>query len=167
MAAAVETMYDVAAWFMDRALNDNEYLQPMKMHRLLYLSQAYFGLAYHGRKLAPGEFVADETGPIEPHVYRAFESGRPAFYLNTQFPGVVQNFLDSIWRRFGSYSAERLNELTQKTEAYKSGLKKGRRGVISYEEMIESFRKKKETPALDQVIKPKLLKSHKGRAVEA
>ncbi|SCA54955.1 Uncharacterized phage-associated protein [Candidatus Terasakiella magnetica] len=167
MAAAVETMYDVAAWFMDHALNDNEYLQPMKMHRLLFLSQSYFALAYHGKKLAPCTFVADDMGPIEPHVFRAFEQGRPSFYLNTTMPPYVDEFLDGIWRRFGSFSADKLNDITTRTPAFKKAIKKGKRTEIPFKEMVLSFNKSKTAPGVDKVLKPKVVRTHQGRAVEA
>ena len=37
-APVCDSTFDVVFWFMDRALNDKEYLQPGKMHRLLYLA---------------------------------------------------------------------------------------------------------------------------------
>ena len=40
MPAAVDSAFELAFWFCDRALNDGEYLQPIKMHYLMYLSQA-------------------------------------------------------------------------------------------------------------------------------
>jgi uncharacterized phage-associated protein len=166
MAAAVETMYDVAAWFMDHALNDNEYLQPMKMHRLLFLSQSYFAIAYHGRKLAPGVFVADDMGPIEPHIFRAFEQGRPSFYLNTNLPAPIETFLESIWRRFGSYSADKLSDITKKTPAYQKAIQKGRRTEIEFKDMVLSFKKSKEAPSVDKVLKPRVLRSQSGRPVQ-
>lgn len=166
MQAAVDTMFDVAAWFMDHALNDNEYLQPMKMHRLLFLSQAYFGIAYHGRKLAPGTFVADEMGPIEPHVFRAFEQGRPSFYLNTTLPGPVETFLEGIWRRFGSYSADKLTDITKKTPAYQKAISKGKRAEIPFDHMMKSFQKSKDAPTVDKVMKPRILKAQDGRPVQ-
>ncbi|WP_417782473.1 Panacea domain-containing protein [Terasakiella pusilla] len=166
MTAAVETMFDVAAWFMDHALNNNEYLQPMKMHRLLFLSQSYFAVAYKGRKLAPGVFVADDTGPLEPHVFRAFEQGRPNFYLNTTMPGPVETFLEGIWRRFGSYSADKLAEICKKTPAFQQALSKGRRTEISHKLMIQSFTKSKDAPSIDKVLKPRILRSQDGRPVQ-
>lgn len=166
MPAAVETMFDVAAWFMDHALNDNEYLQPMKMHRLLYLSQAYFGIAYHGRKLAPACFIADDTGPIEPHVFRAFEQGRPSFYLNPNLPGPVESFLEGIWRRFGSYSADKLADITKKSTAFQLARKKGKRAEISFAAMVKSFGQTKADNTIDKVIKPKILRSQDGKPVK-
>jgi uncharacterized phage-associated protein len=166
MAAAVDTMYDVAAWFMDHALNDNEYLQPMKMHRLLFLSQSYFAIAYHGRKLAPATFIADESGPIEPHVFRAFEQGRPSFYLNTDLPGPVASFLEGIWRRFGSHSADKLADITKKTPAYQKAFHKGRKTEIPFKDMVNSFKKSKEAPSVEKVLKPRVLRSQDGRPVQ-
>ncbi|MDV7338790.1 hypothetical protein RYZ26_04235 [Terasakiella sp. A23] len=166
MAAAVETMYDVAAWFMDHALNNNEYLQPMKMHRLLFLSQSYFGVAYHGRKLAPGTFIADDMGPIEPHVFRAFEQGRPSFYLNTDMPGPVETFLEGIWRKFGSFSANKLGDICKKNPAYQQAISKGKRTEISHKLMIKSLTKSKEAPGVDKVLKPRVLRSQDGRPVQ-
>ena len=99
---AVESSFDVAYWFIDRALNENEYLQPQKLHRLMFLSQAYFAVAYRGRLLMPAVFVADEFGPTEPNVFRACAIQRPAIETK-RLPEIVTHFLDSIWRRFGQH----------------------------------------------------------------
>ncbi len=40
MPAAVESAFDVAFWFADVALNENEYLQPQKLHRLMFWPRA-------------------------------------------------------------------------------------------------------------------------------
>ena len=65
----LNTVFDAAFRFIDLALNDNEYLQPQKLHRLLYLAQAYYGANYHGNMLMPAIFVAEEFGPVEPNLY--------------------------------------------------------------------------------------------------
>jgi len=66
MAAEVNNAFDVAFFFADTALAENEYLQPQKLQGLLFLSQAYFAVAFEGRKLMPAVFVADERRPLEP-----------------------------------------------------------------------------------------------------
>ena len=53
MSPAVDSTLDVVFWFIDRGMADREYLQPQKLHRLLYLAQAYFAIANYGRKLMP------------------------------------------------------------------------------------------------------------------
>ena len=75
MPAAVDSAFELAFWFCDRALNDNEYLQPIKLHYLMFLAQAYYATAYQGKKLIPAIFVAEEVGPIEPSVFRAWSLG--------------------------------------------------------------------------------------------
>ena len=103
--------FDVAFWFADTALNNNEYLQPQKLHRLLFLSQAYFSVAYGGRKLMPAVFIAEEGGPVEPKMYKAFSKGRPDVDAELFLPQEVESFLESIWRRFGHHSPEIISRI--------------------------------------------------------
>jgi len=165
MPAAVDSTFDVAFWFSDTALDRNEYLQPQKLHRLLFLSQGYFAVAFNGRKLMPAVFVAEEMGPIEPNIYRAFTRGRPSIDVEMFLPMEVETFLDNIWRRFGQISAERLTEMSKNSLAYRQARKRGRRAEISLESMRLSFTRADETPALDQVVRPKIMRSQTGQPV--
>ena len=119
--AAVQSSFDVAYWFVDRALNDNEYIQPQKLHRLMFLSQAYFAVAYDGRPLMPAVFVADQFGPIEPNVFRACSIQRPPIET-VPLSEAVSQFLDSVWRRFGSQSANSLSTLVNGHPPYRDAL---------------------------------------------
>jgi len=166
MPAAVDSVFELAFWFCDRALNDNEYLQPIKLQYLMFLSQAYYATAYNGKKLVPAVFVADEVGPIEPSAFRAWEQGRPKFERKVNIPEDAAAFADSVWRRFGHHSAEHLSKLCRKTPAYVIALKRGRRAEIKLEELVASFSKSQNSPDVNQVVKPKIMRSHKGRAVE-
>ena len=81
---AVDSSFEVAFWFLDRAIEDGEYLQPQKLHRLLYLAQAYFGVLQNGLKLMPGmpvesfikteerTFVSYLTKPLQDHIAKAW-----------------------------------------------------------------------------------------------
>lgn len=157
MAFAVDTTFDVAFWFADTALNQNEYLAPQKMQRLLYLAQAYYAVAHRGKKLMPAIFVADEMGPIEPTIYRAFMKGRPDVEVDIFLPEQVEKFLDGIWKKFGHLSVERLNRLINDNNAYGLALRKGRRTEIPLDAMRSSFqsasnKKKKELPGSGKKI---------------
>ncbi|MBT4219589.1 MAG: hypothetical protein HOK06_08460 [Rhodospirillaceae bacterium] len=165
MTSAVESAFDVALWFADTALEQNEYLQPQKLHRLLFLSQAYYSIAYNSQRLMPAVFIAEEMGPIEPNVYKAFHKGRPNIDAELFLPEEVENFLDNLWRRFGHHSPERLTTLCKDTMAFKQAMKKGRRTEIPLRAMQLSFARAEETPSLQQVIKPKLMRSQTGRPV--
>jgi uncharacterized phage-associated protein len=166
MVSPTETAIDVAFWFSDHALNQNEYLQPQKLQRLLFLAQAYYAVAYEGRTLMPAVFVADDMGPIEPNVYKIFSKGRPDIDPDLFLPMEVEEFLDAVWRRFGHHSAEHLTRLTKRTKAYQSAFKKGRRTEISLDAMRLSFVRSAETPDVDNVVKPKMMRSQDGKAVE-
>ena len=111
MPADVNTAFDVAFYLEDIALNDHEYLQPIKLQRLLFLAQAYYAVAFKGRKLMPAVFVADELGPIEPNIYMAFSKGRPDVDVDLFMPPEVTSFLDNIWRKFGSFTVDKLTEI--------------------------------------------------------
>jgi len=165
MPAAVDSAFDVAFWFTDTALNSNEYLQPQKLHRLMFVAQAYFAVLNKGRKLMPSVFVASEMGPIEPNVYAAFSKGRPDMEVNLFLPEDVEEFLDTIWRRFGHYSADRLTQMTKATAAYKKARKLGLRAEITLESMRTAFTRGEDTPAVGQVFRPKVMRSHTGKPV--
>ncbi|MCK5777914.1 MAG: hypothetical protein KAH11_03925 [Rhodospirillales bacterium] len=166
MPADVSNAFDVAFWFADTALNENEYLQPQKLQRLLFLSQAYYSIIHKGRKLMPAVFVADEIGPMEPNVHMAFSRGRPDIDAELFLPFEVEDFLSGIWRRFGHMSMERLDTITKETSAYKNAIKRGPRAEMTLKEMSVSFLESREAPAPSQVAKKKIFRTQSGRPVE-
>lgn len=144
MTFAVNSTFDVAIWFADQALNENEYLQPQKMHRLLYLAQAFYAIAYDGSKLMPAVFVADEQGPMEPTVYHAFSRGRPDVDVELFLPTDIEMFLASIWRRFGHLKPDQLSRITTSNTAYSIALRKGNRTEIELDTMVMAFKAESE-----------------------
>lgn len=165
MPADVENAFDIAFWFADTALNENEYLQPQKLQRLMFIAQAYYTVAFNGRKLMPAVFVADELGPVEPNIYLAFSKGRPEVDARMFLPHDVETFLDGIWRRFGHHSTERLNNMVKETSAYKQAYKRGPRAEILLDEMRLSFARAEKTPGVAQVVKPKIFRTPTGKPV--
>ena len=164
MPAVLNNAFDVSIFFDDMALKEDTYLPPQKLQRLLFLSQAYYVVAYD-RKLMPAIFIADELGPVEPNVYLAFSKGRPEFDVDLFLPFEIQSFLESIWQHFGTYSVERLGKITNKTSAYKNARKRGDRAEITLIEMKSSFKKDDEAPNVELLIKPKMMRTQSGRAV--
>lgn len=165
MPAAVKSAFDVAFWFLDTALEVNEFLQPQKLHRLLFLAQAYYVVAYEGKRMMPAVFVADEMGPIEPNVYAAFSNGRPNVEPELFLPPDVEQVLASVWRRFGDKSSDRLTHLTKETLAYRHAFRRGNRAEIPLDEIHRSFARGAEAPAAEQVIRPKVMRTQSGRTV--
>jgi uncharacterized phage-associated protein len=165
MLAEVENAFDVAFWFADTALNENEYLQPQKLQRLLFISQANYSVKFDGGILMPAFFVADEMGPLEPNIYMAFSRGRPEIDARLFLPNDVENFLDEIWKQFGQYSTDQLNKITKGTLAYKEAFKKGHRSEITLDAMRISFSRSQNISKVEQTDNPKILKTQSGRPV--
>jgi len=170
MTFATNSTFDVAFWFSDQALNENEYLQPQKLHRLLYLAQAFYAIAYNGKKLMPAVFVADDMGPIEPTVFQAFSKGRPDVDVEIFLSADIELFLTSIWRRFGHLKSEQLGKVTNKNAAYSLALRKGRRTEILLNAMVSTFKAETEKKAPDptQTAHPdgRVLRTQDGSSVK-
>lgn len=165
MPADVDNAFDVAFWFTDTALNENEYLQPQKLQQLLFIAQANYTVFSDGRRLMPAFFVADEIGPLEPNIYTAFSKGQPDIDARLFLPHEVENFLDKIWQKFGQYSSDQLNKITKGTIAYKQAFKYGHRSEITLDAMRSSFSQPQNTLGLNQAVNPKILMTQTGRPV--
>lgn len=172
---AVDSSFEVAFWFLDRAIEDGEYLQPQKLQRLLYLAQAYFGVLQNGLKLMPATFVAREEGPVEPTIFKALARGRPAVDLSP-IDEVPRHVLDSVWRQFGAHSVDYLDKLIRRHPPFADALAAGVSTEITLESMIEFYgtqgtgRKSvqveaKDAPSASKVLRPKVMRNHSGKPV--
>ena len=155
----VESTFDVALWFQDRARREDTYLQAQKLQRLLYLAQGYYSAMNYGRKLMPAIFVAQEMGPIEPNIYRVFEAGRPGM-PSTQPPPVVENFLELMWRRFSHHTTEHLTSIIKSHDVYRTAFEQGPGEEITFEAIIEFFSDK------ERKDPPKSVRTADGRTVK-
>ncbi|CAA7618154.1 type II toxin-antitoxin system antitoxin SocA domain-containing protein [Magnetospirillum sp. UT-4] len=169
MAFAVKSCLDVVIWLTDRALNDREYLQPQKLHRLLFLAQAYYSVAYPGRKLMPATFVVDALGPVEPTVFHAFAYGRPPMLEGNTLNDQVVAFLDGIWRRFGNFSADSLTRKLAEHPAVAAAMAKGPNEEIPLDAMIKFYAGEAAArhgmPNAADVARPRVMRSQTGRPV--
>lgn len=168
MTPAVDSTLDVVSWFIDRAMGDREYLQPQKLHRLLYLAQAYYAVANYGRKLMPATFVADEFGPIEPTIFRLYENGRPMIQPRP-ITEQVEHFLDSVWRRFGAHTTDHLTRSIAGHPPYVKAWRKAPRTEITLEAMVEFYGAARDAnagaPAVTQVMRPRVMRAQSGKPV--
>ncbi len=165
MPADVNSAFDIAFWYSEMALDENVPLQPLKLQRLLFISQAYYTVAYPKRKLMPAIFVADEQGPVEPNVYMAFSNGRPDMDVELFLPQDVEAFLRSIWGRFSQYDMARLDEITNETLAFRQAHERGNRSEITLKSMCQSFARNETTHDVRSVIKPKIMRTQSGKPV--
>ncbi len=171
-----DSAFDVAFWLLDRALDDNEYLNPRKLHRLMYLAQAYFAVANAGHLLMPATFVADADGPQEPTLFRAFAYSRPRIDLQP-IPDSGRTLLDSIWRRFGAHSTDHLTKALKRHPPYADAYRTAPRSVITVEALVTFYGRKPDkregigalttsgAPHIEQVLRPRVMRSQSGRPV--
>ena len=155
----VESTFDVALWFQDRARREDTYLQAQKLQRLLYLAQGYYSAMNYGRKLMPAVFVAQEMGPIEPNIFRVFEAGLPSMEM-TAPPPVVENFLELMWRRFSHHTTEYLTTVIKSHDVYVNAFERGAGEEIEFEAIIEYFSNK------EQKSPPESVRTADGRTVK-
>ncbi len=182
---AVESSFEAAFWFYERALTDVEHLQPQKLQRLLFLAQAYYGVAHDGAKLMPGVFVAAPEGPLEPTLFRAFSRGKPALDL-TPIDEPARHLMDSVWRQFGALSADKLTKLVKRHPPYIEAYAAAPMTEIELPVMVAFYgdqglvrRKSAEpspfesqtsgaeldAPSLERVLRPKVALNHDGKPV--
>ena len=74
--------------------------------------------------------------------------------LSTVYGGALATTQLKFYQRF----ADRM-------PAYRAALKRGRHAEIYFDEMRDDFTKVHDMPEVKQVVKPKVVHSHKGRAV--
>jgi len=170
MPFAVKSTLDVVFWFNDQALNDKEYLQPQKLHRLLYLAQGYYSVAYRGHKLMPATFVVDEFGPVEPTIFHVFAYGRPHMIEPNAINATVSHFLESVWRRFGASTADQITKRVVQHLPVADAMAKGPGEEIPFKAMFdyyssEAAAKKGGAPGVAEVIRPRVLRSPTGKPV--
>lgn len=153
---ATESCFDVALWFVERARFEDSYLQAQKLQRLLWLAQGHYAATYHGRKLMPATFVAKETGPVEPNVFRAFELGRPEM-PDIEPPPEVVDFLQRLWGRFGHHSTDHLSKIVRGHRIYVLALNMGEGTEIPFEDIAKYF------AAQRKVKRETVIRSEDGR----
>lgn len=139
-ATAANSTFDIALWFVERARSEDSYLQAQKLQRMLWLAQGQYAKTYHGRKLMPAVFVAQEVGPVEPNIFRAFELGRPHMPDAVLMPE-VEDFLIRLWGRFGHHETEHLNTVVRGHEVFRKALREGEGEEIPFAEIAKFFQR--------------------------
>lgn len=164
---SVESVFDAAEWFLDTALNDGEYLQPMKMQYLMFLAQGYYAALTQGKRFIPAVFLATERGPVEPNSYRVYGSNRPVLSPR-KMDRVTASFLKTIWARFGAYSSDYIYSLISSHAPYAEAFAAGDKTEISLAAMTEFYAGRAEK---DERLKraefgtTRILRSQTGKAV--
>ncbi|HYD32576.1 MAG TPA: hypothetical protein VEB64_17165, partial [Azospirillaceae bacterium] len=106
---------------------------------------------------------------LEPTLFRALEQGRPLSMEPRPIPPSIEDFLDSVWRRFGAHSADHLSRQLKAHPPYRDAWEKAPRAEIPLSAMRAFYgtrtSARQGAPELDNVLRPKVMRSHTGRPV--
>jgi len=161
--AATKSSLDIAYWFFDKAQKTGEYLEADKLQHMLFLSQAYFSVAYDEEQLMPSVFVTTEDGFAEPQLVKIFANGRP-YMQSEKLADRVDEFLTDIWTKYGRFTSKELSETIKQTEIYKTAISNGNNSIIDYLRIIEYY-KKDEKKASSSLDTKKILFTQTGKPV--
>ncbi|HSV29910.1 MAG TPA: hypothetical protein VLL76_10135, partial [Candidatus Omnitrophota bacterium] len=83
--------------------------------------------------------------------------------------GDVKHFLDSIWRRFGQYSTDQLTKRVAEHSPVAEAMAKGPGEEIAFDVMVKFYSSeaaaRKGAPSVDNVVRPRVLRSQTGKPV--
>ncbi len=99
-------------------------LTQMHLHKLLYYAQGW-SLASRGQRLFDEPIQAWVHGPVVPSVYPVFADydSSPIAPHEARDAGITDEdraFVETVWRRYGRYSAWRLREMTHSEAPWQS-----------------------------------------------
>ena len=136
----VPTTLNVANWIFRLAYLENIHVQPMKLHRLLYLTQAHFAALNGGRAFMPAQFVATKKGPIEPNLYQIMVDGLPKLDPPPKAPSDdAIAFMEVVWRKYGHHRADHLLKVISRDEAFFRTMQAYPGGVIPLEMITKEY----------------------------
>lgn len=168
LTPAMSTTLNLCVWLHYRAGLDGDILQPMKLQRLLYLSQAIYAAKTGGRRLVPATFLATDRGPIEPNIYQLYEHGAPT--VGARRPGEeLENFLEVIWRKYGHHNPDHLLRVISRDSAFYDTLQRFPSGEITIDAMATEYQKNTEGKRVEinnYSQDGKMLKNWKPRQVD-
>lgn len=115
---------DIADWFINRVDRDaGDTITHLKLQKLLYFAQAWY-LANTGEELFAEDFQAWAHGPVVRRIYDRFSEQRwspiDPVEADPKFDERTFGFLEQVYRKYGQYTAKRLERLTHEHDPWKN-----------------------------------------------
>lgn len=158
---ATNSAIDVAYWFFTRSDNDHVFLENEKLYHLIFAAQVNYAQKFNRELLVPSLFVCDELGFTEPNLYKMFSLGRP-FMAKVKFSDQVEDFLETMWQKYGKLSLSDFTSLVKNSSAYKENFVDGEKHVISVDSILDKF---KTTTTKTKTQRKKMLISQNGPVI--
>lgn len=116
-------IYEVAKYFLKK-----EPMSHKKLQKLCYYAQAWY-YANYGCPLMPNSFEAWIHGPVSPELYSVYRDWgwlpiRQDENIQPQIPNnSIKNFLDLVFKTYGPYSGDQLENFTHQEEPWQKARK--------------------------------------------
>ena len=127
--------FDVALWFHQRAIREDERIGVDRLHWLVFMSQLLFAERYNGQMLIPCYFVVRKQAPIEPHVDAIFSRGHPVLGASN-LPMEATLFLEDIWLQRSNICSQGVLAALRGNPAFQQVLATGEGSTISFETLL-------------------------------
>jgi uncharacterized phage-associated protein len=121
-------IFDVANFFIDKAIRFNIGLTHMKLQKLVYYAQAWY-LAWYSKPLFSEDFVAWQYGPVCPELYEKYSIYKSNLitivdpnYNDGVFYKKELDALENVWQNYGEYDAYYLSEMTHREDPWKNSV---------------------------------------------
>ena len=108
---------DVANWFINKGVEEDGPIDPMKLQKLIFLSHGW-SLGVRSEPLIKTHFKAWKFGPVLPKLYKryqAFGMDQIKGTSNNNYKKLDKNIvdvLDFIWKRYRTFTSIELSNLT-------------------------------------------------------
>jgi uncharacterized phage-associated protein len=97
---AEHSVFDIANWFLARAMSENKDLKPMKLQKLVYFAYGWY-YAYFDKPLFPEAIFAWKFGPVVGDLYGRFKrfGGKPIMHVDVlpNFDSDTLSILNDVW----------------------------------------------------------------------
>lgn len=116
------TSKKIATWIINHTNRESgEAMTHLKLQKLVYYCQAWY-LANFDKPLFQEDFQAWAHGPVCRGLYNKYRDAgwsalRPE--KNVKLPGEIEDFIASIFREYGQFSATKLEEMTHEEQPWK------------------------------------------------
>ncbi len=108
---------EVAKWFINKGIEENNPVTQMKLQKMLYFAQGY-SLAKFGEPIIDADFEAWQFGPVIPEIYTEFSSysafpiDDAKWKIRARFDANAQRTLLTTWMSTKDVSASKLSAWT-------------------------------------------------------
>lgn len=131
---------DIAKYFLTFTKEEEgDTISNLKLQKLLYYAQGFY-LTLYDKPLFEEDIFAWDHGPVVKEVYHMYKehgsNGIPVEYIELSEYDNVKDFLNTIYKTYGQFSAWKLREMTHEESPWQETK---RNEIITHEVMKHFF----------------------------